>query len=144
MSTFLTLLLDGLLLVLLTGTIVSATRLNARLKALRDVRQDFAQMVAQFDDATRRADNGIKALQVAARQSGDTLQPQLDRAVQLRDELAIMLDSAENLAKRLERSTPTAATAPTTPTATPTPPPPDPRSKAERELLRALKGDSLP
>lgn len=139
MSTPLTLLLDALLLILLTGTIVSALRLNGRLKNLRDVRQDFAQMIAQFDDATRRADNGIKALQIAARQSGESLQPQLDRAVTLRDELAIMLDSAENLAKRLERAPAAAA-----PVSAPPPPTPDPRSKAERELLRALKGDGLP
>lgn len=134
------LLLDGIMVVLLALTIVSVWVLAGRLKYLRDSRQEFEAMVRQFDEATRRADSGLKALQAAASKSGDGLQQQLDTARRLRDELSSMIDSAESLARRLESNAssvakPLQAEAKAAEAARV-----DPRSKAELDLLRAMGG----
>lgn len=136
MQTF-SLLLDGLMVVLLALTLVSVWVLAGRLRYLRDSRQQFEEMVRQFDEATKRADAGVKALQTAASRSGDDLQQRLDRARALRDELSIMIDSADSMARRLEsagsgRAAEAAARQSEPQRGS------DPRSKAEMDLLRAM------
>lgn len=111
MSPTLTLLLDVLLLLLLAGTIFVAVKLNARLKILKDVRKDFDQMIVRFDEASRRAELGVQSLQNAARDSGQNLQKRLDRAETLQDDLSIIIETAENIATRLERGASQASSA---------------------------------
>ncbi len=128
--------IDGVMVVLLALVLVSTLMLNSRLKYLRDSRRDFEAMVKQFDEASKRADAGIKALQQAASKSGEGLQDQLNRARTLRDELSIMIESADSLARRLESAAPGKADVarsadPGTPAA---------RSKAELDLLRMMGG----
>lgn len=158
MNTTIPLLLDGLIIILLVVTIFTASVLSSRLKILRDSRKDFQEMIAKFDQATGRADNSVKSLLANAQRAGDDLQTRLDRARALRDELSMMIDSADSLARRLEsassssrgserersaerqsasHSEPPLSAQPRT---IPEPPPlaPDPRSKAERDLMRAL------
>ena len=128
------LLIDGIMLVLLVLVLVSTITLSSRLKVLRDSRKDFENMVRQFDEASRRADGGIKALQVAASKSGEGLQEQLERARRLRDELSSMIESADSLARRLEAAAPKGAEA----ARAAAEPPLQARSKAEQDLLRAM------
>lgn len=132
------LLLDGIMVVLLALTIVSVWTLAGRLKYLRDSRQEFEAMVRQFDEATKRADSGLKALQAAASKSGDGLQQQLDTARRLRDELSSMIDSADNLARRLENNASNAAKPAQAEAKAAEAGRVDPRSKAELDLLRAM------
>lgn len=156
MNTTIPLLLDGLIIILLVVTIFTASVLSSRLKILRDSRKDFQEMIAKFDQATARADNSVKSLLANAQRAGDDLQTRLDRARALRDELSMMIDSADSLARRLEsassssrgneRSAERQSASHSEPPLSaqsrtiPEPPPlaPDPRSKAERDLMRAL------
>ena len=136
------LIIDGVMVVLLALTIISVWVLAGRLKYIRDSRQQFEGMIRSFDESTRRADAGLKALQAAASKSGEGLQSQLDRARSLRDELSIMIESADSLARRLEAATPgkRAAASPDMGKAGDVgrAAGPDPRSKAEMDLLRAM------
>jgi|GEM_PF-949219 len=128
------LLMDGIMVVLLVLVLISTMTLSARLKILRDSRKDFEVMVRQFDEATRRADSGIKNLQSAASKTGEGLQLQLDQARRLRDDLSSMIESAENLASRIESAVPRGAEA----VRASEPLTASPRSKAEQDLLRAM------
>ncbi len=131
------LILDGVMVVLLALTIISVWVLAGRLKYLRDSRREFEKMIQQFDEATKRADVGIKGLQQAASKTGEGLQQQLDRARSLRDELSIMIESADSLARRLEAASSSGKPAPETSKPADTGRA-DPRSKAEMDLLRAM------
>lgn len=134
------LVLDGLMVVLLLFTLLSMRVLSSRLKYLRDSRQEFEGLIRQFDDASKRADSGIKGLQAAAGKAGEGLQQQLDRARALRDELSSMIESADSMAGRLEAARPATAqpAAPEKPAEAGRAV--DPRSKAEMDLLRAMSG----
>ena len=144
MSGFLGLLLDGIIVLLLALTIASVWGLSAKLKYVRDSRQQFEGLIKQFDESTRRADSSIKALQAASSKTGEELQENLNRARKMRDELSIMLDSAESLANRLEQATPQRSSADVgsakqqTSTSSSSDPVRDVRSKAEMDLLRAI------
>lgn len=129
--------IDGVMLVLLALVLVSTLTLNSRLKSLRDSRREFEAMVGQFDAASRRADTGLKALQQAAGKSGDELQARLEKARILRDELSIMIESADSLARRLEAATPARGGA-ESPRPVESAPVAPPRSRAEQDLLRAI------
>jgi hypothetical protein len=128
--------IDGIMLVLLALVLLSTMTLSSRLKVLRDSRRDFEAIVKQFDEASKRADAGIKALQAAAGKSGEALQGQLERARSLRDELSMMIESADSMAKRLE----TAAPAKAAEVARQAEPTSAARSKAELDLLRMMSG----
>lgn len=139
----LSLLIDLIMIVLLVLMIASTIPLNARLKTLKDSRKAFEALAQQFEASSQRADASIKSLHQAALNTGDDLQKTIADAKALRDELSIMIDSADRLAHRLGSA---ASTAPAAPQAKPAPtdvgpatPQPDPRSKAERELMSALK-----
>lgn len=128
--------IDGIMLVLLALVLISTMTLSARLKILRDSRRDFEAIVKQFDESSKRADAGIKALQLAASKTGEGLQGQLERARGLRDELASMIESADSMARRLETAAPAKAAEITKQTeATPAA-----RSKAEMDLMRMMSG----
>jgi hypothetical protein len=142
------LIFDIVMIVLLIVMIISCMSLSQRLRSLKDSRKAFEQLAAQFEEATKRADAGIKNLQNAATSTGEGLQNRLEKARALRDELAIMIDSAESLANRLAAVTPStttgassrsmdlgAAAQPSQPAA----PAADPRTRAERELFNALR-----
>lgn len=143
MSGFLGLFLDGIIVLLLALTIASVWGLSAKLKYVRDSRQQFEGLIKQFDESTRRADSSIKALQAASSKTGEELQDNLNRARRMRDELSIMLDSAESLANRLEQATPQRSSSADIGSAKPSAPSTpdqvrDVRSKAEMDLLRAM------
>lgn len=142
MSTI-SLILDGVMVLLLAVTIISVWVLAGRLKYIRDSRTQFESMIRSFDESTKRADAGLKALQAAASKSGEGLQSQLDRARSLRDELSIMIESADSLARRLEAGSASSkqGAAEAKPAEVGRAATPDPRSKAEMDLLRAMTGN---
>jgi hypothetical protein len=96
--------LDLVVILLLVPTIVYAIILNRRLVALRRSRDELARIVASFNDATMRAEAGIPKLKKATTEANQTLKDRVDKAQTLRDDLAFMVQRAEELANRLESS----------------------------------------
>ncbi|NBB84030.1 MAG: hypothetical protein GVY28_11575, partial [Alphaproteobacteria bacterium] len=96
------LILDSLVVILLIATIVYAAMLNRRLAGLRDNRAELEQAVRSFGEAAGKADAGIKALKRTAEETGQRLQKDVDRGEALKDELSLLVETAELLADRLE------------------------------------------
>jgi hypothetical protein len=94
--------LDLVVILLLIPTIIYAVILNRRLVALRRSRDELARIVASFNDATLRAEAGIPKLKKATTEANQTLKERVDKAQTLRDDLAFMVQRAEELASRLE------------------------------------------
>jgi hypothetical protein len=94
--------LDLVVIVLLVPTIVYAVILNRKLGALRRSRDELAKVVASFSDATLRAEAGIPKLKKATTEANHILKDRVEKAQTLRDDLAFMIERAEELATRLE------------------------------------------
>ncbi len=94
--------LDSLIIVLLVATIAYASILNRRLTRFRDNRVELEKATRSFADAALRADAGIKSLRSIADETGRVLNERLVAAQQLRDDLAVLVDSGERLASRLD------------------------------------------
>ena len=124
------LVLDGVVVVLLVATIGYAVVLNRRIGEMRKWKAEFDRMITTFNQATTRAEAGIQSLKSIANQRGPDLQRSLDKARSLRDDLAYLVERGDTLADRLTESVrsaiPTpraaeAATAASTPAATESP-----------------------
>ncbi len=157
----LSLVLDVIVALLLAATIVYAALLNRRLQSLRANRSEFEAMIGEFNEATRRAEGAIQALRMSAEQTAKTLSVQVEKAQALRDELGFMMTRADSAADRLvggkpepavrPQPSPASAPPPRAANATSSPrPAPVPaveeddepqggQSKAERDLLKALR-----
>ena len=94
--------LDVVVIVLLVPTIIYAVILNRRLAALRRSREELSKVVNSFNEATMRAEAGIPKLKKATTEANHTLKERVDKAQTLRDDLAFMIERAEELAGRLE------------------------------------------
>lgn len=148
--------LDVAIIVLLIVTISYAVILNKRLGSLRRAEGDFAEVIAGFNESAAAAEallSEVKA--VATTGAGSLNRQQLNQQIQagrgLADDLGYLLQKGEAIADRLSSAVSSARTKadlPATidfPTATPKirdgepRPAKPPRSRAERELLEALK-----
>jgi hypothetical protein len=94
--------LDIVVILLLVPTIVYAVILNRRLTALRRSREELSKVVNSFNEATMRAEAGIPKLKKATTEANHTLKDRVEKAQTLRDDLAFMIERAEELAARLE------------------------------------------
>jgi hypothetical protein len=94
--------LNLVVILLLIPTIVYAVILNRRLSALRKSRDELAKVVASFNDATLRAEAGIPKLKKATHEAGLALKDRVEKAQALRDDLAFMIERAEEMAAKLE------------------------------------------
>ena len=94
--------LDVVVILLLVPTIIFAVILNRRLAALRRSRDELSKVVSSFNEATMRAEAGIPKLKKATTEANHTLKERVDKAQTLRDDLAFMIERAEELASRLE------------------------------------------
>ena len=94
--------LDIVVILLLVPTIVYAIILNKRLTALRRSREELSKVVNSFNEATMRAEAGIPKLKKATTEANHTLKDRVEKAQTLRDDLAFMIERAEELAGRLE------------------------------------------
>ncbi len=94
--------LDVVVILLLIPTIIYAVILNRRLAALRRSREELSKVVASFNEATMRAEAGIPKLKKATTEANHTLKDRVEKAQTLRDDLAFMIERAEELAGRLE------------------------------------------
>jgi hypothetical protein len=98
------LILDGLIVILLIATIVYAVILNQKLNLLRKNKDDLSRMIANFNEATVRAESSIPRLRKAADEARQALQEKVEKAQQLRDDLAFMIERGDSMANRLESS----------------------------------------
>jgi hypothetical protein len=94
--------LDVVVILLLIPTIIYAIILNKRLNALRRSREELSKVVNSFNEATMRAEAGIPKLKKATTEANHTLKDRVEKAQTLRDDLAFMIERAEELAGRLE------------------------------------------
>src|ERR1700761_6411208 len=94
--------LDVVVILLLIPTIIYAVILNRKLAALRRSREELSKVVNSFNEATMRAEAGIPKLKKATTEANHTLKDRVDKAQTLRDDLAFMIERAEELAARLE------------------------------------------
>jgi len=152
-------LLDVILIGMVGVGLAQVARLIKHLTGLREGRIEMERFVHEFNATVIRAEAGIKGLKQAARDSGDDLEKLVDKALQVRDELSFIVESADQIAERLSQSA-TNAVRPAVPAtevkqaAKPAAPPPlppgteteksakkeaAPASKAEQELMQALK-----
>ena len=160
--------LDAVLICLLAATLFYALRLERAVGVLKQDRGGLEQLVAAFDAATHQAEQGVERLRNSAESTGQLLSRQIDRAGNLRDDLAFLADRAERAADRMEQGLRDARPGPavndrlakfsiaaeSAPRPIPSlalpaqPAAPDPqddpvlaglRSQAERDLLKALR-----
>ncbi len=101
MSPIVSLILDLLIAGLLVATIVYAIQLNRQLIQMRESRGEMEGLIQDFNEATSRAETGIKTMRRAAIETGEGLQKSVERAQTLRDELQFLVETAEALARRL-------------------------------------------
>jgi hypothetical protein len=148
------LLLDAVIIGLLGAGVYYALRLEKQLRILRVSQGEMGRYMADFARNIDRAEAGIKALKSTARESGDDLETLVARSQTLYDELKFVTDHADSLVEKItalggtlttqaRSAEPRAERAPLR--AVPTAPMPEkaavgePRTRAERELLQALR-----
>ena len=151
--------LDGLLALLLLVTIIYAFVLSRRLSVLRSNKMDLEGFIERMNEATRRAEASLQGLKQAANGAKAELDRPLSRAQTLRDELSFLIQRADAMGEKLADQTVGGTGGPSVEPKAATKPKrrPDasrveargqsedaaaddePRSKAERDLMNALK-----
>lgn len=145
MSVYLGYLIDIVIMTALAVTIYHARRLSKQFEATQADRRAFEQLIQSLNLAASRAEAAIRTLKEAATESGDALQERVNKARAMSDELEIMVQAGDTLAERLsalaEKSGKSHAPQPHEPAAVSSAAKnaPQPRSKAEKDLLDALK-----
>lgn len=132
--------LQLVLLALLGAALPFVWRLERRLSALRRERGALEAGAADFAEAARTAEATLLRLRATAEGAGKGIAERIATAEPLRDDLRYLVERAELLADRLEAlvraARPIASAAEQVPPASAAA---APRSRAERELLRALQ-----
>jgi hypothetical protein len=130
--------LDIVVLAALAATIAQGFRLSRQFNRIQADRQIFEQLIQSLNLALARADAAIKGIRETASTSAMGLQEKIAKASALGQELEIIVQAGDNLADRLSRLSEEgrkAHTAPEPQAEDKTPP----RSRAEKELIEALK-----
>jgi hypothetical protein len=96
------LILDVVVAALLMATIVYCIILYRQLARVRNAQEEMRGLIASFDDATNRAQAGITALKRTNDEIIDALRKEMDKGRLLADELAILNESGDRLANRIE------------------------------------------
>ena len=136
--------LDAALILLLAATLFHAVRLERALGVLKRDRVELQELIAGFSASTHEAEIGIERLRGVAEGAGQQIAHQLDGAFSLKDDLVLLIERGDRLADRLDMlvhaGRPLAADKPRLAVvADAEPAEPRVRSKAERDLLQALR-----
>ncbi len=102
-GSLLSLVMNGIIIVLLGATIVYAQKLSTHIRVFRDSRKDLDKLIRDLGQQIEKADATVSAMKAAARDSGKDLQRRIDEARGLSEELQLVAESANNLASRLEK-----------------------------------------
>lgn len=137
---------DLILLAALGVVMYRAWQLSKQFAQVQANREAFEQLIQALNIATARAEGAITGLREAATESADGLQSKINAARALSDELEIMVQAGDSLAERLQDlaaksrgSAAASASSAETPPTGDTKPATQPRTKAEKELLEAVK-----
>lgn len=95
-------LIDVALAVLLALVLVGGVVMTRRLTAFRESREDLAKLVASLSGAVDRAHTAIADLKAASDGAEATLARRLKEVRKLADEVGMMQEAGEALARRLE------------------------------------------
>lgn len=137
--------LELVLVGLLAVTLVHAVRLERALRLLRTDRAALGDAIAGFDDSARQAEAGIGKLHSASADTAHALTQCLEKGSSLKDDLAFLIERGESLADRLDalvragRPIAQSVAPAVSQSQAATSPVPKVRSKAERDLLIALR-----
>lgn len=154
----LTLVVNIMMAVLLVVTLWYCRKLNKRIVALQDAKSDLAQIVREFDESTQRATQSIAEIHQATNRISDNIQHKIDKANFLADDLQFLIERSAKVTGKAEMAqTPPrpsvaaraarpvvaeqAAATGAEPVARPARTGLRVRSKAEQELLDALKNN---
>jgi len=136
-------LLDVILLGVLGVVMYRSWQLSRQFDKIQQDRVAFEQLIQALNIATARAEGAVHGLKSAVTEAGDQLQTKVNAARALSDELEIMVQAGDSLAERLqtlaEKSHKPASQEAHTEIRTETKPATTPRTKAEKELLEAMK-----
>ena len=91
------------LTLLLAATLVYCAILERRLSALRKNQDGFKETIGELNQAIAAAGASMRMLKAAASGAGEALDERLSRARNLSDELALLTNSGERIAQRIER-----------------------------------------
>ena len=97
----LSLLIEGLLVLLLTATIYFAIRLNKRLTVLRVEKEQLEKLITQFELVADRAHSSLSGLRATADQVKSDLDDATNKSHAMRDELAFLIERADINAEKL-------------------------------------------
>ncbi|GEM_PF-1929412 len=100
----LALILDGVLILLLVLSIGYSAMLHRRLGILRTAQGDMQEMILHFNQATQRAEAGISGLRGLGEEINRQVDPKLEDARVLRDDLQLLVERGERAAEQLEQS----------------------------------------
>lgn len=137
MSPAVNLSLNIAILAALAVTIFYCFRLSRQFNQMRADRKAFESLIQSLNLASAKAEASIRSFREAAVGNGDVLQDKINKSRALSDELEIMIQAGDNLANRLQslaEKSRKATTGDTTPSTEP-----QPRTRAEKELLDAVK-----
>ena len=107
------------LTLLLAATLVTCAILERRLSALRRNQDGFKETIGELNQAIAAAGASMRMLKMAASGAGEALDERLSRARNLSDELALLTNSGERIAQRIERGAVTPQQKPGARTGTP-------------------------
>ncbi len=141
---------DIFTLVLLGVTIFYCIRLSRQFERMRADRKAFELLIQALNTAAGRADASIKAFREMAGGNSDVLQERINKSRAMADELEIMIEAGDSLADRLEKLAESSSKAvkdsgpapeeSAEPAGARKPPSSaTPRTRAEKELLEAVK-----
>lgn len=154
MNAYTDLFINAVMMCAIAATIYHARKLSRQFEETQANRKAFEQLIQALNLAASRAEAAVRTLREAATVSGDELQETVNKAHSVAHELEIIVQAADNVAERLDRKVSAAAktlktdlpaepavddTIDETLTATPQKSAVTPRTRAEKELLEALK-----
>ncbi|MDR3500576.1 MAG: DUF6468 domain-containing protein [Parvibaculum sp.] len=93
--------LEVIVCVLLAATIVYCATLDRRLRAMRSGQDGLRELITDLSAATNNAVAAIARLREASDATGKSLSEQVKRGRALADELALMVESGNDIADRL-------------------------------------------
>lgn len=145
------LLIDAVLLIFLGLTLFIGIRLSRQFSEIRKDQNRIAELIGNLNIASGRAEKAVQSMKQTAIDTGESLQGRIGQGQALSEELEIMIEAGDSLAERLQKIAESSRKAVgqtaenrKTPSRGAVKPGKDshdkaPRTRAERELVEALK-----
>lgn len=95
--------LDTALLLLLAATILYAWRLNKKLGSFRNAKQEFIDIITEFNKAVATAESNLLKLQNLTNETEHDFKERMDKARFLANDLSFLIHKGSGVADKLER-----------------------------------------